>query len=440
MMFRIFICTFMLITATRVVGQASSSEGFVPVAFTNFESSMPDEKASVVVESLTKNLRMTFIDVYATEMIGSMSEFSPSLPPAVLGSSGYGLGEMDRTIELTVMPEIKPVLNSLNDGEKIVINVELMWSDSTILEKFPNSSMATSALIAAMRLSGRTDVASMLSMRWLDASESDPDGAVRESLRSSEMLDRIAKANKGQWTPWMTTMTIVIDKLGIRIHQNSLLIPAGFYKASRVEKPGVLIERVTFAPLFNPVHPDGSRGSSDLANIKFNRHYSATDKAQESELRLSFGQWKDNAFKIIESSKCVNMVERVPTIHGRVVFSESTWWGSVVGWFRSWFVSDINTKILLQDLSIKYDRDNYRLTVDPSRSIIPIVVYSNDVFSGGKPYVLDPRAGVYGINLYERFIGSQITDGLSADLNKTLREADAALSQTIMGIAGAVVQ
>lgn len=94
---------------------------------------------------------------------------------------------------------------------------------------------------------------------------------------------------------------------------------------------------------------------------------------------------------------------------------------------------------MLQDLSITYDRDSHRVSVDPAKSIIPIVVTTNDLFSGGKPYVLDPRVGVFGINLYERFVGSQIADGLSADLNKTLSAADAALSQLIVGIAGRVV-
>jgi hypothetical protein len=440
MILRFFAFIILITTSSELRAQAVSLDGFVPVAFTNFVSSMPDEKASMVVESLTKNLRMTFIDVYSTEMIGSTSEFSPTLAPAVLGSSGYAVGEMDRTIDLVVMPEIKPVLNSLNHGEEIVINMELMWADSAILEKFPNASMAPSALVAAMRLSGRQDVASLLAMRWLDVNDNDPDGSLRASLRSTEMRDRIALANKGQWLPWTTMITVVIDNQGIRIDQSSLVIPAGFYKANRIEKPGVLIERVTYAPLHSPFQPNGDRAGSDMANIKFKRHYSATDKVEESELRLSFGQWKNNAFNTVESSKCVTMVEQIPTIHGRVVFSESTWWGSVVGWIRSWFVSEIDTKILLQDLSITYDRDNHRLIVNPAKSVIPIIVYSNDVFSGGKPYVLDPRAGVFGINLYERFVGSQIADGLSADLNRTLSEADAALSETIMGIAGAIVQ
>ena len=281
-------------------------------------------------------------------------------------------------------------------------------------------------------MSGRQDAATLLDMRWLDIDEHDPQGSLRSRLQSTEMLRQMVAARKGEWTPWTATVKMVIDRDGIRVDQEGLLIPSSFYKPAKIAKPGVMIDMVTYAPLHFPNNPDGTSGPADMARVSFKRHYGAQEERNDSDLRLAFGQWGPEGFKIVESSKCVRMVERIPTIHGRVVFAESTWWGSVVGWLRSWFVTEISTKILLQDLSISYDRETHRISVDPRKSIIPIVVSSNDVFSGGKPYILDPRAGVFGINLYERFVGSQIADGLSADLNKTLSDADAALSQMIM--------
>lgn len=442
MFLRTLLVILTLTTSSEVRAQAVNAvrELFTPVAFTTFQSAMPDDKASAVIQSLTGHLRTTIVDVYATETIGAASPYSPSLPPAVLGTSGYAMGEIDRTIESLVMPEISPVLRSLGEDERIVFDIELIWADKESLESLPESSIATSALVGVLQLTGRQDMASALSLRWLDAKESDPEGVIRDKLRSTAMLRRMIEANKDQWVPWTTRIKVVIDQKGIQVVQNGLLIPTTLYKNNRIERPGVLIERVTYAPLHFPVDRHGQQLPTDMARVTFKRHYSAEGKNHDSELRIAFGQWSEKGFTTTDSARSVNMVERMPTIHGRVVFSESTWWDSVVGWFRSWFVTEISTKILLQDLSITYDRDHQRLVVDPSKSIIPIVVSSNDVFSGGAPYVLDPRAGVFGINLYERFVGSQIADGLSADLNKTLRDADAALSQLIMGIASGVVE
>jgi hypothetical protein len=440
MLTRLFIVFLAMITSSELRAQTAAAINASPVAFTTFRSSMPDEKAAPIIESMTRHLRSAIVDVYANEMIGSMSEFAPQLPPAVLGSSGYAIGEIDRAIDTRVMPDIRPVLKSLSDDEVIKFDIEFMWADAVALEQLPASSLSTSALIGVLRMSGRQDAATLLDMRWLDIDEHDPKGALRKRLQSAELLKQLVSGRKGEWTPWTATVKMIIDRDGIRIDQEGLLIPAGFFKPTRIEKPGVVVEMVTYAPLHFPYNKDGTIGPTDMARLSFKRHYGSEEQHNDSDLRLAFGQWTPEGFKIVESAKCARMVERIPTIHGRVVFAESTWWGSVVGWLRSWFVTQISTKILLQDLSISYDRDTHKISVDPRKSIIPIIVSSNDVFSGGKPYVLDPRAGVFGINLYERFVGSQIADGLSADLNKTLSDADAALSQMIMGIAGGIVE
>lgn len=428
----LFVATF---TSRASNAWAASLDGLTPIAFTQFRSNMPDNKASRIAQSLSLHLRRTFVEVYATETIGNNSAFSPNLPPAILGSSGYALGEMDRTIDLTVMPELRPVMATLSENERIVFTIDILWAEKKVADRLPQTSVLASALIAAMRLSGHVDAASLLSLRWVNVDEGDPSGALRASLRKTAMLQRLNKAMPGQWLPWDTSVRLSVDRSGIVVDHKSLMLPSGFVKNQSLNKPGMFIDKVAYAP-----HSTADEGLIDLARVSFKRFYSVSERNHSSDLRLSFGVWGNNGFQTCEASDCLNFVNRVPTIHGKVVFAETSWWSSLISWFRSWVVSEISTQIMLKDLRLNYDRDSHRIAVDPSRSMIPIIVTSDALFSGGRSYVLDDRSNVFGVNLYERFVGSQITDGLSADLNNSLAEADKALAELIGSIAGGVVR
>jgi hypothetical protein len=429
---------FCALLSSHVYGAPASLDGLIPVAFSQFRSSMPDEKASRIVHSMSAHLRKTLVDVYATEMIGSASDFSPKLAPAILGSSGYALGEIDRTIEMEVIPEIRQTLASLSDHEKISLDIEVLWAKRTSVEHLPQSSFLSSALVAAMRVSGRVDAASLLSLRWLDVDEIDRSGDLRASLRSTEMLHRLAVAKPGQWMPFQTSIRFLIDRSGIHLDHDGLLLPAGFQKNEKIHKPGILIDRVVYAP--RSVKADSEEDEIlDLSRVTFKRKYTAQGVGQLSGLRVAFGTWENHQFQVCEGSVCLDRSDQIPTIHGKVVFSETTWWESFIGWFRSWVISEIETKILLKDLHLSYDRNTHKIAVEPSRSVIPIIVKTDALLSGGQSFMLDDRSGVFGVNLYERFVGSQITEGLSADLNKSIVEADKALSGVIAGVAGGVI-
>jgi hypothetical protein len=424
--------------SSHVYGAPASLDGLIPVAFSQFRSNMPDEKASRIVHSMSAHLRQTLVDVYATEMIGSASDFSPKLAPAILGSSGYAMGEIDRTIEMEVIPEIRPTLASLQDNEKISLDIEVLWAKRNSVEHLHQSSFLSSALVAAMRLSGRADAASLLSLKWLDVDEIDRSGNLRASLRSTEMLHRLAVATPGQWMPFQTSIRFLIDRSGIHLDHDGLLLPAGFQKNEKIHKPGILIDRVVYAP--RAVKADSEEDEIlDLSRVTFKRHYTTQGVGQVSELRVAFGAWENHQFQVCEGKVCLDRSDHIPTIHGKVVFVETTWWGSVVGWFRSWVISEIETKILLKDLHLSYDRNTHKIAVEPSRSVIPIIVKTDALLSDGQSFMLDDRSGVFGVNLYERFVGSQITEGLSADLNKSIVEADKALSGVIAGVAGGVI-
>jgi hypothetical protein len=215
----------------------------------------------------------------------------------------------------------------------------------------------------------------------------------------------------------------------------SLVLPVMFSKAEHIEKPGVTITNVSYIP-----EASEARGSFDLTKIDFKRHYATSRGSEVGALHVTFGEWSGNRFKVCQGDECLNRSRRVPTIEGTVKFTETTWWDSLVAWFRAWVVTDVRTEIMLQDLWLDYDRDTNQLSVAPSKSVIPVIVTSNDLLSGGEPYMLNDEVGYLGINFYERYVGTQIADGLSADLNRSLAEADKSLAELISQLAGGVVR
>jgi hypothetical protein len=414
--------------------RAAESSEFVPVVFTHFESQMPDAKAAIIAESFSRRLQSVLVDVYATETLGSASKLSPPIDLAILSSAGYALGEMDRAIEMSVMPDIRPTLASLAPGETMTFSVETLWADRAIAEAFPQVSVVNETVMSALRLSGRADIAGLLSMRWVDADQFDRSGQLRQSLRTAERLGRMRAACHNQWVPWDSRVDFAIDRKGVNLSVDVLTLPARMQDLKQRKQSGLLVERIIYDPM---MHPDYA---VDLADFIFDRFYSASGRSNDGALRVSFGEWRDNRFVSCTGSNCLKAVNRVPSIHGVVQFSENSWWDSVVGWFRSWIVRQVEVRILLKDLLLSFDRDTHQLRVLPDRSQIPIVIRQTSLFGDETSYVLDNRTGVFGVNFYETFVGTQITDGLSADLNRTLAAADKSLSDFIAQIAASFVR
>jgi hypothetical protein len=333
------------------------------------------------------------------------------------------------------MPEISPVLATLRANEEVEFAMDILWADRRTAEGLPGSSLVSPALLAVMRMNGQPDVASLLSLRWVDGDAVDADGAIRARLKTTSQLARLRNSFPEQWVPWSATLTFTITRRGIQIHSETLVLPWSFVKDKRMEKPGMTITNVSYLP-----RADEANGEFDLAKIDFDRLYAADRGHELGALHIRFGEWADNAFKTCQGDECLSRARRVPTIHGDVKFTETTWWDSFVGWFRSWVVTEVQTDIMLQDLLLDYNRDTSQLNVVPSKSVIPIIVSSNALFSGGEPFMLNDQIGILGINFYERFVGTQIADGISDDLNRSLAEADKALSELISQLAGGVVR
>jgi hypothetical protein len=414
-------------------GAADLSQ-FVPVVFTHFESQMPDAKAAVIAESFSRRLQAAIVDVYATETLGSASKLSPPLDLAILGSAGYALGEMDLAIETRVIPDIRTTLATLAPGETMSLSLEILWADRATAETLPQVALVSDAVMAALKLSGRTDISGLLSLRWVDADAFDASGHLRQSLRSAEQLSRIRVAAHNQWLPWNSRVDFSIDRNGIAVAVDVLTLPARIQDLKQRKQSGLLVERIIYDPMMHPDYP------VDLADFAFHRFYSASGRSDDGALRVSFGEWRDDQFVGCAGSDCLRAVNRVPTIHGVVQFSEQSWWDSVVGWFRSWVVRQVEVRILLKDLLLSFDRQTHQLRVLPDRSQIPVIVRQTSLFGNESAYLLDHRAGIFGVNFYTTFVGTQITDGLSADINRTLAAADKSLSEFIGQLAGSLMR
>jgi hypothetical protein len=58
-------------------------------------------------------------------------------------------------------------------------------------------------------------------------------------------------------------------------------------------------------------------------------------------------------------------------------------------------------------------------------SSVPIVVKVSSGLGHESQIVIDEDTSVLGFNVYERLVGSQVTDGLTEDVRRTVRDLDA---------------
>jgi hypothetical protein len=426
--------TGLALNATTSQAEMTALKDYVPVAFFEFKSEVPDEQAAPIMESMSRHISRSLVNVYAAETIGSTADVSPKLDLAVLGSLGFAIGETDRAIETMVMPEIRPVLSRLPAGKSMELKVELLWADRAMAERLPHLPFINEHVIAALKAGGQPEISSLLAIRWVDSLSADASGRLRASLRSEQSLRRVRAATFNQWTPFDTSLTFEISRNGIELLVKSLVTPGRLQDLKPKKKPGILIERVIYSPQMV------ENAELDLANVIINRRYSASGRDDESRARIAFGRWESGQFMTCDRRSCVPYVNRVPTIHGVVQFEEHSWYQSVVGWFRSWFATHVEVRILLKELHLSYDRDSQQFLVVPEKSQIPLVVRSTDAFGNTSKYLVDTGTQVMGVNFYESYIGSKITDGLSSDLNRSLKEADKGLSELIGQIAGSLAR
>jgi hypothetical protein len=426
--------TGLALNATASQAEMTALKDFVPVAFFEFKSEVPDEQAAPIMESMSRHISRSLVNVYAAETIGSTADVSPKLDLAVLGSLGFAIGETDRAIETLVMPEIRPVLSRLPEGKSMELKVEILWADRATAERLPQIPFINENVIAALKAGGQAEMAGLFAVRWVDSVSSDASGRLRASLRSEQSLRRVRAATFNQWTPFDTSLTFEINRNGIELLAKSLVTPGRLQDLKPKKKPGILIERVIYSPQMV------ENAELDLANVIIDRRYSASGRADESRARVVFGRWDTGQFVACAMNSCLHYVNRVPTIHGVVQFEEHTWYQSVVGWFRSWFATHVEVRILLKDLYLTYDRAAQTFVVVPEKSQIPVVVLSVDAFGNDSKYLIDSGTQVMGVNFYESYIGSKITDGLSSDLNRSLKDADKGLSALIAQIAGSLAR
>ena len=84
--------TGLALNATASQAEMTALKDFVPVAFFEFKSEVPDEQAAPIMESMSRHISRSLVNVYAAETIGSTADVSPKLDLAVLGSLGFAIG------------------------------------------------------------------------------------------------------------------------------------------------------------------------------------------------------------------------------------------------------------------------------------------------------------------------------------------------------------
>lgn len=407
-----------------VAPAAEATEQYSPVAFYQFTSNIAERKSAAVVQSLSRHLGSTLINIYATEIIGGSSKFSPKLELTAIGSSTYAVSELDIAIEQKVMPEVSPVLATLSAGEKFKFSIQIMYADRDAVTHLPVNSRLSPSTFQTLQATAGLQAASFLPQYWIDADAADASGELRASFLTARHVEALRANRTDNWFPFTTNLTFLVDKSGIRIDFDSLVLPVGFSKGIHRVQPGATIDFLDYFPV-------AIDALIDLVKIDVARSYRANPVDGTSAMHVAFGHWADNGFAVCTGDACLSQLDQMPTLHARANFSETSWWGSLVGWFRSWVVSSVDLRIMLQDIWLSCDRETQKFSVIPKKSIIPIAVQTDQILGDGRFYMLQNSVTTFGINFYQMFIGSQVTTGLSDDLNASLSGADHRLSELI---------
>ena len=407
-----------------VAPAAKASEQYTPVAFYQFTSNMPESKSAAIVQAMSRHLGSTMMNVYATEIIGGTSKFSPKLELTTIGSSTYAASQLDIAIEQKVMSEISPILATLSEGEKFKFSIQILYANREEVAHLPVDSRLSQSTLEGLRAVAGLQGASFLPQYWIDTDEGDASGELRASFLTTKRLEEVRTNHPNSWFPFSSMFDFLVDKSGIRFKFASLVLPDGFSKGIHKVQPGATVDFLYYFPTANDAF-------IDLVKIDVARSYAANPANGKNAMHVVFGNWTGRGFEACKGDACLRQLDQIPTLHARATFTETTWWASLVGWFRSWIVSSVDLRIMLQDIWLSCDRETQKFSVMPSKSIIPIAVMTDQVLGDGRFYMLENSVTAFGINFYQLFVGSQVTTGLSDDLNASITDADHKLSELI---------
>jgi len=230
------------------------------------------------------------------------------------------------------------------------------------------------------------------------------------------------------WLPMRIDLDISVDRRGMSLLFMSFVKPAVTWLGINRDVGAMNIEGLSYQPgFFSPTTPG-------LMHIRLDRQYGLQYVPQSSDpmrLRTRFGYLGSRTFLQCNGDRCVDFVNRVPTIRARMSAGSGSFFPRSAADLLARTLGPISTfHILLREVPIDISNPEGPSVIERESSI-PIVVNVATGFGNYSRFVINEDSSVLGFNVYERLVGSQITDALTGDLRSSVQSLDAEASAAL---------
>jgi hypothetical protein len=414
-------------------GESDGISPWVPVVVLNREGDFPAELEVKVVEIVSEalsraSLRATANDVYGSELVPASDSGGP------LSSVTRTVMELDESLRRAVANDLADDLAALPAGQELMFGIQFGYLPRKIFEAPMPESSALKRLgpvlglirnsRSIMQLAANPETAATVESvaefsPIVVMADDIPGGANLEALEK-DVYEWLADGTQEQWVPMRVDFDIEVSQSGMNLLFMSFIKPGQAWKEVNRRISALTINHLKYQPPFFSDAPG-------LLHVRMDRQYGLTYVPQSRDpmkLRIRFGSLQSRTFLQCRGSTCADDVNKIPTIQARMTASSGMFPHSVADFMARVLGPMTTINILLREIPLDISNPAGPRVIQQGSSV-PIVVKVSSGLGHESQIVIDEDTSVLGFNVYERLVGSQVTDGLTEDVRRTVRDLDA---------------
>ena len=416
--------------------ESSGISPWVPVVVLDRKGEFPPELEVKVVEIVSEalsraSLRATANDVYGSELVPAENAGGP------LSSVTRTVMELDESLRRAVATDLAADLAALPADQDLTFGIQFGYLPRKIFEApLPeNSSLKRLGPVLGLIRSSRSIMQLAANPEAAATAEAAaefapivvmaddiPGGANLEALEK-DVYEWLADGTQEQWIPMRVDFDIRVNRHGMGLLFMSFIKPGQAWKEINRRVSALTITHLKYQPPFFSEAPG-------LLHVRMDRNYGLTYVPQSRDpmqMRIRFGSLQSRTFLQCRRSSCAEVVNKVPTIQARMTASNDLFPNSTADFMARVLGPMTTINILLREIPLDISNPAGPRVVQQGSSV-PIVVKIASGLGHESQIVIDEETSVLGFNVYERLVGSQVTDGLTEDVRRTVRELDASAS------------
>lgn len=432
---------------------------YVPAVIYSVNGALPAPLMAKISETLSLSLQRSFLRALVEDMYGS--DFVPDSaekpgPPGPISQGMRSLTHFDsilRQIVATEFAKLAPQFPATGIGGNLPhanLTVELTWlprrKDIQQLSQkvFQDSFGRAWSLWMSLPSDQLSIRASRVISSMVVASRQSLPENLRYGPMDPELYAWLGQSTENErWWPLLARFSMGASKDGMTVLLDAFVKPGRFFQTRKEDQGGMTVQNVSYIPRDNLYSEPGP----GLVKISAERFYnlSGADPGPIG-IDIRFGYMKTTGgFWEYIGNGFLKAVAAVPTIHltlGPPETPDTPKQPTMRERFYNGFVTGVGLgPLLLTDwqklyrqlekkveIEILFAKIHLNLAdpngprIDEKLSSFPIVIDAGAL--GVEPQLLDKDTEIGGMRVYERVVGHQLTNGLTAKLRAAMQQAD----------------